>query len=70
MTYKVGDKVTRMLGGSIPINMVIDKIEDGIITASLWTFDEETGAEVDEYLDWGPPPKHTGSFIIPRKHAT
>jgi len=28
-----------------------------------WEFDKATGAEIDEDCGWGPPPKHTGSFL-------
>lgn len=62
--YK-GDYVTRMLAGTIPMELhVIEVTNDLIICAGGWKFDRKTGAEVDEDLNWGPPPKHTGSYII------
>jgi len=45
------------------MRLTITEIKDGLIYCGPWTFDESTGAEVDEYLEWGPPPLMTGSFI-------
>lgn len=59
----VGSEVTRMLAGTIPMKLKITSIENNVITCSDWEFDLETGAEIDDYLDWGPPPKSTGSYI-------
>lgn len=62
---KVGDKITRMLAGAIPMKLVVSEVTDTLIlTAAGWKFDRETGAEVDEDLDWGPPPKMTGSYLV------
>lgn len=60
---KVGDTVTRWLAGTVPMPLKVTKITDDIVECELWTFDRRTGAEIDDYLDWGPPPKQTGSFI-------
>lgn len=60
---KVGDEVTRMLAGSIPMKLKVIAIEDGVLTCGAWTFDQATGAEIDDDLNWGPPPKRTGSFL-------
>lgn len=61
---KVGDFVIRMLAGTIPMSLKVTELTDQIITCGDWTFDRVTGAEIDEDLDWGPPPKMTGSFLI------
>jgi hypothetical protein len=61
---KPGDRVTRMLGGTIPQELIVQNVTDTIIDCG-WTFDRKTGAEVDEDLGWGPPPKLTGSFLKP-----
>ena len=58
---KVGDQVTRMLAGSIPMELKITAIDDKFIHCGPWKFDKSTGAEVDEELGWGD--KETGSFI-------
>jgi hypothetical protein len=34
----------------------------------IWTFDRETGAEVDDGLRWGPAYGISGSFLIPNDH--
>jgi hypothetical protein len=54
---KVGDKVVQMIAGLELTELVITKIEDGIIHCGAWTFDEATGAEID------PPPLVQSSFI-------
>jgi hypothetical protein len=59
----VGDTVTRLLGGEIPHGLKVSEVTDTLIVCGPWTFDKATGAEVDEDLDWGPLPKHTGSFL-------
>lgn len=61
---KIGDKITRMLAGEIPHELTITDIKDGLIhTGGGWTFDLETGIEVDEELGWGPKYGKSGSFL-------
>jgi len=60
---KVGDVITRMLAGKVPHELKITELTDTLITCGPWTFDRASGAEIDEFLNWGPPPKITGSFI-------
>lgn len=60
---QVGDYVTRNMGGA-ELELKISKIDDRFIYCGPWKFCKNTGAEVDEDLNWGPPPQHTGSFII------
>jgi hypothetical protein len=62
---KVGDRVTRWLAGTIPVELVVSGVTDDRIVCGSWEFDKLTGAEIDEELGWGPPPKYgvTGSFI-------
>jgi hypothetical protein len=70
MSIQVGDKVVRMLAGTIPMELKVTEITEDLIVCGWWTFDKRTGAEVDEELGWGPPPKydHTGSYIrLPAK---
>lgn len=59
----VGKVVTRWLAGDMPMDFKITEVTDGRIICGDWTFDRATGAEIDEYLGWGPPPLVTGSFI-------
>lgn len=61
---KVGDEVIRMLGvPAIPLPLRVTQITEQLIHCGDWQFDRITGAEVDELLGWGPPPKVTGSYI-------
>jgi hypothetical protein len=69
----VGDRVTRMLAGSIPMKLIVGKVDDDFIyTASPdgiisheegWKFRKDNGSEVDEDLGWDGI-KTTGSFLI------
>lgn len=59
----VGMKLTRLLGGTIPQTLTVTGIENNVIRCGDWEFDLVTGAEIDDYLDWGPPPLMTGSYI-------
>jgi hypothetical protein len=63
-----GDVVYRYLAGEIEIPLKVQSVENGVINCG-WEFDQKTGAEIDDYLNWGPPPKMTGSYILtePRK---
>jgi len=67
MELKVGDTVTRMLAGTIPMELRVTEITETEILCGPrgvgYMFDKATGAEIDEELGWGPPPKMTGSFI-------
>jgi hypothetical protein len=60
-----GDKVTRMLAGVIPMEMTVEKVEDGLIyMVGGWTFDQLTGVEEDEELGFGVKFNYTGSFLV------
>lgn len=64
MTFEnveVGDTVTRLICGIIPMELKVTKVDDNLIHCGAWTFDRVTGAEVDEDLDWGP--SGTGSVL-------
>lgn len=66
LNVQVTDKVRRYLGGTPPpMILEVTAIKDGLIHCGPWTFDIHTGAEVDDELNWGPPPRATGSFITP-----
>lgn len=64
MKVEIGQKVTRMLAGKIPMELKVTDVTESLIVCGPWTFDLVTGAEVDEDLGWGPPPLVTGSFLI------
>jgi len=59
---KVGDEVTRMLAGSIPMTLRGVAIDDKFIhCGGGWKFDKATGAEIDEELGWNV--NSTGSYL-------
>lgn len=72
---KVGDTATRMLAGKLPVKMVVREVKDdrlvmdavekeGVIFNGGWEFCRNTGAEIDDYLRWGPEYGATGSFLV------
>jgi len=61
---KIEATVTRMLAGTIPMELTVTELTDDIITCGAWTFCRHTGAEIDEDLGWGPPPLRTGSYLV------
>ena len=62
-SVKVGDTVTRMLGGIIPMQLKVTEIKEDRIVAGLgYEFLLETGAEIDEDLGWDGITK-TGAFL-------
>jgi hypothetical protein len=70
---KVGDVVTRMLAGSIPLKVIVGQIKDGIIKVGSedgeisweegWSFKQTTLCEIDEDLGWDGETV-TGSYLI------
>jgi hypothetical protein len=73
---KIGDKVTRLLGGEMPMEMVVSNVkgeliyccpaELGVNAGFYYTFDGNTGAEIDDEMGWGN--NGTGSFL--RRNTT
>ncbi len=65
MEIQVGQEVTRLLAGTIPMQLRVTAVTEDRIICGDYEFDRATGAEIDEFLGWGPPPKFkmTGSFI-------
>lgn len=75
MKLEVGKKLTRLLGGEIPMIVVIESIDiktntfmvnvedSNIPVGEGWTFCSKTGYEIDDFLKWGPRYKRSGSFI-------
>jgi hypothetical protein len=59
---KVGDEVVRNMAG-VHMTLIVSEVQDGKIVCGPWTFDQETGAELDEDLGWDAT--HTGSYISP-----
>jgi hypothetical protein len=48
---KIGDKVTRMLGGIVPMELIITRITDDEIICGMWKFSKQTGVEIDYDID-------------------
>lgn len=63
MPIEVGQTVTRMLAGSVPMELKVTQVTETTIVCGAWVFDKRTGAEIDDDLGWGPAPKMTGSYI-------
>lgn len=61
---KVGDSVTRMLAGSIPMPLKVTKIEGHVIHCGAYTFHADNGGEIDEDMGWDPPRTPTGSILV------
>lgn len=60
---KPGDWALRNLAGAV-MRLKITEVTDTRIKCGEWEFDKSTGAEIDEFLNWGPPPLTTGSAIV------
>jgi hypothetical protein len=62
----IGDSVTRLLGGSIPMVLVVTGVDDRFIHCGVggWKFDRASGFEVDEEIGWGPQFGLTGSLLV------
>lgn len=58
---KIGDVVTRLLCGTIPMKLKVTNVDDKLIHCGHWTFDRVTGGEVDEDLGWTA--HQTGSVL-------
>ena len=58
-----GDTITRMLAGSIQMELKVTEVTDTKIICGAWEFDRATGAEIDDDLEWGPEYGATGSFL-------
>lgn len=58
----VGDVVLRWLSGvPEPMRLWVTAVTETRIICGPWEFNRETGAEIDEFLGWGPA--LTGSYI-------
>lgn len=60
----VGDRVVRLLAGTVRMELRVTSVSSEEVVCGWWTFDPETGAEIDPDLGWGPPPLSTGSYIV------
>jgi hypothetical protein len=65
---KPGDTVIRWLARELAMELRVTEVTENRILCgapgSGYLFDRATGAEIDDDLGWGPPPKMTGSYIV------
>jgi len=61
---KIGDTVTRMLAGTIPMKLKVTEVTDTLIVCGSWSFDRATGVEEDADLEWGVQFGKTGSYLV------
>lgn len=60
---EVGDTVFRFLGAiGAPLPLRVSAVTEEQIICGDWQFDKRTGAEIDEFLGWGPA--LTGSYVL------
>jgi hypothetical protein len=64
---KPGDTVIRILGGVLPMPLEVTEVDEMLIHCGPWTFDRETGAEVDHTLGWGPEYGLTGTYLVGKR---
>ena len=60
-SVKIGDKVIRILAGSIEMPLKVTDITETRIICGPWEFSRETGGEIDEELGWDGI--NTGSLL-------
>jgi hypothetical protein len=61
---KIGDTVTRMLAGVIPMQLVVTEITSERIICGAWEFDKKTGHEIDDEIGDG---HHIVSYLVMQK---
>jgi hypothetical protein len=72
---KPGDVVTRLVGELAEMQLVVVRVNeeeihcgvpgtDGLSEGNYWSFCRRTGAEIDDFLQWGPRYGRTGSQLI------
>lgn len=68
---KIGDLVTRMLAGSVPMQLRVTEIDEDFIYCGPpdvgWKFSRRNGAEIDEEIGWDE--QHTGSVLLSNEGA-
>ena len=66
-----GDRVVRLLSSEqIPMTMTVEKVHEGMVfVRGGWTFDADTGVEIDPDLGWGLETGRTGS-VLSRKEVS
>ena len=50
--YQIGDQVTRMISGLIPMEIKVTELTPDLIICGPYKFSKRTGLEIDEELGW------------------
>jgi hypothetical protein len=59
----VGDTVFRYFADNVgPMRLKVTALTEDRVICGDWQFDKRTGAEIDEFLGWGPA--STGSYVL------
>jgi len=61
----VGDKVQRIMGGSIMMHLKVTEVTEKRIICGPWEFSRENGMEIDEDLGWNE--NGSGSYLLPKE---
>lgn len=72
LEVKPGDQVGREYGpeGDRRVMwLTVTEVTESTIFCNRWEFDRETGAEIDEDLQWGPKYGKSGGFLTLLKPA-
>lgn len=68
---KTGDWVTRMVCGTLPMQLRVTEVTPMKIVCGAWEFDRGTGAEIDDELGW-PRTENgvlmTGSILVEKRY--
>ena len=59
---KVGDEVTRIMGGMIMMHLKVSEVTEKRIVCGPWEFSRENGMEIDEDLGWDE--NESGSWLL------
>jgi hypothetical protein len=62
---KVGDVGTRMLAGTVPMQLEVTEVDEKLIHCGEWMFDRLSGVEHDPELGWGVEFGVSGSYLVP-----
>ena len=63
-SLRQGDKVKRFMDGDVMMELTITNLKGGLIICGDWTFDSNSGSEIDDFLGWDG--NHSGSWIEPK----
>lgn len=67
-SLKVGDTVTRMLAGVVPMRLTVTEVTEDRIICGAWQFHRTYGYEIDDDIGWGHPGPDgkigTGSYLL------